>query len=164
MGGMMSAPVPVPDERMLQMIAKLKRKRCHLIDPRALVRLGLTFVSGMPPHWLIAVTDSDLRVLFSKFTKYDQEVRLDATTTSVAVLASLTRLCFDGLCCELQSVYRYFSKGVAWFMKICCLMPSLPWHSKSGTIDRSEFYKSIDEKHSEFGDAVFALIGGFDCR
>ncbi|KAG6615863.1 Sphingosine Kinase [Phytophthora cinnamomi] len=30
--------------------------------------------------------------------------------------------------------------------------------NKSGTIDRSEFYTSIDEKHSEFGDAIFALI------
>ncbi|KAG7382295.1 Sphingosine kinase 2, partial [Phytophthora boehmeriae] len=29
---------------------------------------------------------------------------------------------------------------------------------KSGTIDRTEFYASIDEKHSEFGDAIFALI------
>ncbi|KAH7488909.1 Calcineurin subunit B [Phytophthora ramorum] len=28
----------------------------------------------------------------------------------------------------------------------------------SGTIDRGEFYSSIDEKHSEFGDAIFALI------
>ncbi|KUF96013.1 hypothetical protein AM588_10005744 [Phytophthora nicotianae] len=30
--------------------------------------------------------------------------------------------------------------------------------SKSGTIDRTEFYASIDEKHSPFGDAIFALI------
>ncbi|KAG1705043.1 hypothetical protein DVH05_005067 [Phytophthora capsici] len=29
---------------------------------------------------------------------------------------------------------------------------------KSGTIDRSEFYASIDEKHTELGDAIFALI------
>jgi hypothetical protein len=50
MGGMMSTPVPVPDERMLQMIAKLKRKRRHLIDRRSLVRLQLTFVSGVPLH------------------------------------------------------------------------------------------------------------------
>ncbi|KAL4145855.1 hypothetical protein PRNP1_011731 [Phytophthora ramorum] len=33
------------------------------------------------------------------------------------------------------------------------------WNAfKSGTIDRGEFYSSIDEKHSEFGDAIFALI------
>lgn len=31
--------------------------------------------------------------------------------------------------------------------------------SKGGTIDRSEFYAAIDEKSSEFGDAIFALIG-----
>lgn len=31
--------------------------------------------------------------------------------------------------------------------------------SKSGTIDRTEFYQSVDEKNSEFGDAIFALIG-----
>ncbi|KAG7378310.1 hypothetical protein PHYPSEUDO_010267 [Phytophthora pseudosyringae] len=30
--------------------------------------------------------------------------------------------------------------------------------SKSGSIDRSEFYASIDEKHTELGDAIFALI------
>lgn len=33
--------------------------------------------------------------------------------------------------------------------------------SKSGTIDRTEFYKSVDEKNSEFGDAIFALIGPY---
>lgn len=34
-------------------------------------------------------------------------------------------------------------------------------HSKSGTIDRTEFYKSVDEKNSEFGDAIFTLIGAY---
>ncbi|KAJ0412447.1 hypothetical protein ATCC90586_005467 [Pythium insidiosum] len=30
--------------------------------------------------------------------------------------------------------------------------------NKTGTIDRAEFYQSIDEKNGEFGDAIFALI------
>ncbi|KAG3071292.1 hypothetical protein PC121_g9286 [Phytophthora cactorum] len=76
MGGMLSNQVPVPDERMQQMIKKLK------------------------------LTAKDLGVLYGKFSRYDKEV-------------------------------------------------SVP---KSGTIDRSEFYASIDEKHSQFGDAIFALI------
>ncbi|KAJ8524631.1 hypothetical protein ON010_g16486 [Phytophthora cinnamomi] len=71
MGGTLSNQVPVPDERMQHMIAQLK------------------------------LTAKDLRVLYSRFSRYDKE---------------------------------------------------------SGTIDRSEFYTSIDEKHSEFGDAIFALI------
>lgn len=36
--------------------------------------------------------------------------------------------------------------------------------SKGGTITRTEFYQSIDEKASEFGDAIFALIGLFWLR
>ncbi|DAZ93475.1 TPA: hypothetical protein N0F65_002553 [Lagenidium giganteum] len=76
MGALLTTQVPVPDERMLQTIAKLKLK------------------------------DRDLRILYSKFCKYDLEERC----------------------------------------------------SKSGTIDRTEFYKSIDEKDSEIGDAIFALI------
>ncbi|KAG1694319.1 hypothetical protein DVH05_021671 [Phytophthora capsici] len=71
MGGMISNQVPVPDERMQQMITKLK------------------------------LTSKDLQVLYGKFSRYDKE---------------------------------------------------------SGTIDRSEFYASIDEKHTELGDAIFALI------
>ncbi|EEY60808.1 uncharacterized protein PITG_13545 [Phytophthora infestans T30-4] len=71
MGGMLSNQVPVSDERMQQMIKKLK------------------------------LTAKDLSVLYGKFSRYDKE---------------------------------------------------------SGTIDRTEFYASIDEKHSQFGDAIFALI------
>ncbi|TMW55220.1 hypothetical protein Poli38472_013111 [Pythium oligandrum] len=72
MGGLLSTQVPVPDERMLHTIVKLKLK------------------------------DDDLKSLYAKFLKCDKD--------------------------------------------------------KGGTIDRAEFYKSIDEKDSEFGDAIFALI------
>uniref|UniRef100_K3WTK6 EF-hand domain-containing protein n=1 Tax=Globisporangium ultimum (strain ATCC 200006 / CBS 805.95 / DAOM BR144) TaxID=431595 RepID=K3WTK6_GLOUD len=95
MGGVFSAQVPVPDERMLQCIVKLK------------------------------LEDSDLRTLYGRFSKYDQEV--------TSCLWFLIVSAAGGQC------------GALIF-------------SKSGTIDRSEFYKSIDEKNSEFGDAIFALI------
>lgn len=72
MGGFLSSQVPVPDERMLNTIVKLKLK------------------------------DEDLRALYAKFLKCDKD--------------------------------------------------------KGGTINRAEFYKSIDEKDSDFGDAIFALI------
>ncbi|ETI48353.1 hypothetical protein F442_07617 [Phytophthora nicotianae P10297] len=79
MGGVLSNQVPVPDERMQQMITKLK------------------------------LTAKDLTVLYGKFARYDKE---------------------------------YLESAV----------------ESSGTIDRTEFYASIDEKHSPFGDAIFALI------
>ncbi|KAL3664675.1 hypothetical protein V7S43_010424 [Phytophthora oleae] len=83
MGGMISNQVPVPDERMQQMITKLK------------------------------LTSKDLQVLYAKFSRYDKEfVKIEINQSQV----------------------------------------------KSGTIDRSEFYASIDEKHTELGDAIFALI------
>lgn len=68
MGGMFSVQVPVPDERMQEMIAKLKRKFVSR-EPRRVECVGISLLCDLP------VTDSDLRVLYSKFTKYDQEVR-----------------------------------------------------------------------------------------
>ncbi|TYZ68109.1 hypothetical protein PybrP1_008376, partial [[Pythium] brassicae (nom. inval.)] len=47
---------------------------------------------------------------------------------------------------DLRTLYKRFSR----------------FDQESGTIDRAEFYKSVDEKNSEFGDAIFALIVCFN--
>lgn len=63
MGGLMSVQVPVPDERMLEMIAKLKR-----------TSLSLSTCANGSSKWMEAVKDKDLTVLYQRFSKCDKEV------------------------------------------------------------------------------------------
>ncbi|GMF44400.1 unnamed protein product [Phytophthora fragariaefolia] len=101
---------------------------------------------------LVAVTAKDLRVLYGRFSRYDKEVKGDVMVYYSSAMLTLA-VCFRSYDtkCAVEDHIQFRARPNRLRMMESC--------SKSGTIDRSEFYASIDEKHSEFGDAIFALIG-----
>ncbi|TYZ68710.1 hypothetical protein PybrP1_011978 [[Pythium] brassicae (nom. inval.)] len=127
---------------------------------------------------LLPVKDADLRTLYKRFSRFDQEARAcacygwqclhrrDTVCSSAALLLADHRSLrplqsVDGRTCAAG----FAAAGTHSGLNLLSLTDdsSSPLPLKSGTIDRAEFYKSVDEKNSEFGDAIFALIGALAC-